>query len=93
MEYGKTTAYGKASDESTELTTEHRVELTGLKFRTEYHFRVKSADDVGNEAVSADYAFTTSTPTWFYAAVTGGALIILGIVLSVVVRIVRRLLG
>ena len=93
VEYGKTTAYGKTSDLSTVLTTEHRVELTGLKFRTEYHFRVKSADDVGNEAVSADNTFTTSTPVWFYAVVGVGALVILAIVLAVVVWIVRRLLG
>jgi len=69
------------------------VELTGLKFRTEYHFRVKSTDDVGNEAVSGDETFTTPVPIWLYAVVGVGALIILGIVLSVVVWIVRRLLG
>jgi len=92
VEYGETEDYGEASDKSTELTTEHRVEITGLKFRTEYHFRVKSADDVGNEAVSGDETFTTPVPIWLYAVVGVGALIILAIVLAVVVWIVRRFL-
>jgi hypothetical protein len=38
------------------------VSLAGLTASTLYHYRVKSTDAAGNQAVSGDYAFTTSAP-------------------------------
>lgn len=64
VEFGKTTAYGASSAESTS-TTDHSVKLTGLSPGTTYHYRVQSLDDsdlVGYErdqAYSSDYTFTT----------------------------------
>jgi len=37
----------------------HSYELTGLTANTTYHYRVRSIDACGNEAVSGDYTFTT----------------------------------
>ena len=77
VEYGETTEYGLVSEESITLTTEHSVTITGLDSGTGYHFRVKSTDAAGNEAVSDDYTFTTT-------AVAIGWLRILLIVIGVV---------
>ena len=41
------------------LVTSHNVTLTGLIANTKYHYRVKSNDASGNEAISKDYTFTT----------------------------------
>ncbi len=80
VEYGTTTSYGElmpttpatdpsykdpATGEYTSIgVTTHQVDITGLDASTTYHFRVKSKDKAGNEAVSADGTFkTTAVPT------------------------------
>ena len=93
VEYGTDTEYGLMSEEDATLTTEHSVTLTDLSSKTEYHFRVKSTDDVGNEGVSEDDIFTTPLPVWVYVVAILGGLIALALVLSVAVWILRRLLG
>ena len=60
VEYGPTTAYGKATPLDASLMTSHSVGLSGLTASTLYHYRVKSKDAAGNLAVSADFTFTTS---------------------------------
>ncbi len=62
VEYGTTSSYGSSSVLDSSLATSHTVNLTGLTAGTTYHYKVKSADAVGNEAVSPDYAFATLQP-------------------------------
>ena len=59
IEYGLTPSYGKLSQLDTTLTTNHCVTLSSLVDNTIYHFRVRSRDIAGNEAMSGDYTFTT----------------------------------
>jgi hypothetical protein len=40
-------------------TTDHEVQLIGLEPYTEYHFKVKSTDNVGVEGESRDFTFRT----------------------------------
>jgi len=63
VEYGQTITYGS---EKTHLAylTDHSLTLTGLTEGTLYHYRVKSTDASTNEAVSADYTFTTSQESY-----------------------------
>jgi peptidoglycan/xylan/chitin deacetylase (PgdA/CDA1 family) len=58
-EYGLTSSYGSASPADANLVTSHSVVLSGLTSGTTYHFRIKSKDAAGNEAVSQDIGFTT----------------------------------
>lgn len=58
VDYGLTNAYGDTVSNSS-LVLSHGLDLTGLTASTTYHFRVQSADQYGNNAVSADYTFTT----------------------------------
>ncbi len=51
VEYGRTTALGKETSQSAEVT-KHEVELSGLAPDTTYRFRVTSADSAGNSATS-----------------------------------------
>jgi phosphodiesterase/alkaline phosphatase D-like protein len=70
VEYGTTTTYGiskpdppsddPSSGQSVGVIT-HPVVLTGLQANTTYHYRVKSKDAAGNEAVSDDQTFTTTS--------------------------------
>ncbi|MCL6519568.1 MAG: fibronectin type III domain-containing protein [Armatimonadetes bacterium] len=60
VEYGTTTSYGTTISNETVLSTSHNITLTGLQPSTTYHYRVQSKDSAGNNAVSADYTFTTS---------------------------------
>jgi hypothetical protein len=62
VEYGRTAAYGHATKATPELTQTHRVALSGLSPNTLYHFRVKSTDVNGNEAVSEGHTFVTAPP-------------------------------
>ena len=62
VEYGTTTDYGATTTVEESLVTSHMVTLSGLKASATYHFRVKSKDGAGNEAVSGDYTLTTHTP-------------------------------
>ncbi|MRR11570.1 hypothetical protein EG835_03650, partial [bacterium] len=47
---------------SAELTLSHRITMTGLTPGTTYHYRVRSADALGNASVSEDRTFTTPWP-------------------------------
>jgi phosphodiesterase/alkaline phosphatase D-like protein len=68
VEYGEDTTYGSlepaqpdtdpSTGQSVGVVT-HSVVITGLQPTTTYHYRVKSKDAAGNEAVSADKTFTT----------------------------------
>lgn len=58
VEYGVTTDYGQAVEES-KLSTEHTVRLGGLSAGKTYYFRVTSLDECGNEAVAQEGKFTT----------------------------------
>jgi len=60
VEYGTTSSYDSTTTLDEALVTSHSVSLTGLEGDTAYHFRVKSQDEAGNEAVSTDETFTTS---------------------------------
>ncbi len=77
VEYGKTTDYGLTTTLDKELATSHSITLTELKPETTYHFRIKSVDEAGNEALSDDYTFTTKTTkellsSFMYSAMTIG---------------------
>ncbi|MDF1496876.1 MAG: carboxypeptidase regulatory-like domain-containing protein [Patescibacteria group bacterium] len=58
VNYGLTNSYGETVSNGS-LVISHGIDLTGLSPSTTYHFRVQSADQYGNNAVSADYTFTT----------------------------------
>lgn len=65
VEYGESGRYGKSAAGEDD-TIKHSVVIAGLTEGTQYHYRVKSADASGNEAVSDDATFTTQkgqTPT------------------------------
>jgi hypothetical protein len=56
--HGASTSYGaKVGNDS--LVASHSVNLTGLIPATTYHYKVKSADQVGNEMISGDFTFST----------------------------------
>ncbi|MEM1082939.1 MAG: chitobiase/beta-hexosaminidase C-terminal domain-containing protein [Verrucomicrobiota bacterium] len=59
VDFGTTTAYGTTAGDPT-LVASHSVVLQGLQPSTTYHFRVRSEDASGNEAVSGDFTFTTA---------------------------------
>jgi thiol-disulfide isomerase/thioredoxin len=50
VDYGKTKEYGLSAISSEGLTTNHKVQITGLEPNTTYYFAVKSANECGNEA-------------------------------------------
>jgi phosphodiesterase/alkaline phosphatase D-like protein len=69
VEYGTSTTYGSLqpatlTDDPTTGTSlgvvTHSIVLSGLQPNTPYHYRVKSKDKAGNEAVSEDRTFTTT---------------------------------
>ncbi|MEI8012034.1 MAG: dockerin type I domain-containing protein [Candidatus Omnitrophota bacterium] len=57
VEYGAETAYGKFSVASLILGVNHTAVISGLD-NAAYHFRARSKDAAGNEAVSPDIAIT-----------------------------------
>ncbi len=59
VEYGTTSAYGATTTLDTALVATHSQTLLDLVAGTTYHYRVKSADAVGNVAVSGDFTFAT----------------------------------
>ncbi|MEM2947066.1 MAG: fibronectin type III domain-containing protein [Candidatus Bathyarchaeia archaeon] len=59
VDYGLTNSYELGTVAGISFTTIHSVDLTGLSPDTVYHFRVRSADFWGNEAVSSDQTFRT----------------------------------
>ncbi len=71
VQYGSSTTYGSVepaqpADDPTIVgstsggVVTHSVVITGLPPNTPYHYRVKSKDKAGNEAVSEDRTFTTT---------------------------------
>src|SRR5206468_2367825 len=64
VEYGTSTAYGSLTPLNSSMVTSHSEALSGLLAGTLYHYRVKSKDASGNQAVSADFTvLTLDTPT------------------------------
>ncbi len=61
VEYGPTSSYGATISINDIYTTNHRIEVGGLDAETLYHARVRSADQAGNETVSSDFTFETTT--------------------------------
>lgn len=60
VEYGKNASYGSASPLNQAPAISHSITLSSLEPNTTYHFRVKSKDKAGNQAVSEDDTFITS---------------------------------
>ena len=60
VEYGPTTSYGSTTTLDEDLVTSHSVSLSELQPDTTYHFRVKSKDQAGNDAISDDSSFNTA---------------------------------
>ena len=58
VEYGIDTTYGSTAS-SSGMSTDHSVTLTGLTANTEYHFKITSKDEAGNQASSEDNMFAT----------------------------------
>lgn len=61
VSYGPSNSYGIDSTDAS-LVTSHSIALSGLSPSTQYHFKVTSADAVGNAASSSDQLFTTGNP-------------------------------
>ena len=59
VEYGLSGAYGASVIDAT-LLTSHDVVLTGLQENTLYHYRIVSADGVGNVSASTDRTIITT---------------------------------
>ncbi|MBP9773150.1 MAG: fibronectin type III domain-containing protein [Candidatus Peribacteraceae bacterium] len=59
IDYGTTIAYGNSTTLNPALLTAHSVGLSTLTAGTTYHYRVRSKDAAGNEAVSGNNTFTT----------------------------------
>lgn len=59
VEYGLLTSYGSKTLMDAAQLKVHGAAIANLQPKTAYHFRVRSVDGCGNEAVSADQAFTT----------------------------------
>jgi hypothetical protein len=59
VEFGTTTSYGGSTPVDPAQVTAHTVNLSGLAASTPYHYRVKSSDASGAQAVSGDFTFTT----------------------------------
>jgi len=62
VEYGLTATYGQSTTLDLTLVTSHSVGLSGLTASTLYHYRIRSKDAAGNEALGADATFTTPLP-------------------------------
>lgn len=62
VDFGLTDVYDKTLGEGTYVST-HSVTLLGMGSDTMYHFRIRSKDEAGNEAVSTDTTLTTASGT------------------------------
>jgi PKD repeat protein len=62
VEYGENVDYGTTATSEEGLISNHSISLSNLMPDTTYHYRVRSKDKAGNEALSADYTFTTPAP-------------------------------
>ncbi len=61
VDYGLTAAYGSQTTLDSSPTTGHSAIISGLASSTAYHYRVRSSDAAGNEAISGDNILTTVT--------------------------------
>jgi peptidoglycan hydrolase-like protein with peptidoglycan-binding domain/phosphodiesterase/alkaline phosphatase D-like protein len=59
IEYGTTAGYGDSTPLDTNLALTHVVTLSNLTPNTEYHYRIISSDEVGNETITSDETFMT----------------------------------
>lgn len=60
VDYGETAVYGQyATDEA--LKTNHTIILPNLELDRDYHFRITSTDQAGNDASTNDATFRTTT--------------------------------
>ena len=59
VEYGLTTAYGLTTPVDPQPKLQHDMQLTGLGPDAAYHYRVRSRDAAGAQAVSAEAVFFT----------------------------------
>ena len=61
LEYGTNELYGISTYVSTDLTTQHRVQLGSLAANTTYHFRIVASRHnlESSRYLSKDYTFTT----------------------------------
>ena len=63
VNYGTTAAYGSASTIDNTRVTSHSITLTGLASNTTYNYQVVSSNSAGTQAISANFTFSTGTPT------------------------------
>jgi len=63
VEFGTTGDFGSLSTLATKLVTSHSTSLGGLLSDTPYHFRVRSKDASGNQAISEGRIFTSPDST------------------------------
>jgi chitinase len=63
VQFGTTAAYGSALSTAPALLMSHLAALSGLAPGTLYHYAVQSQTAFGALSVSADFTFTTSSPT------------------------------
>lgn len=61
IEYGTSVNYGSFSEIYGTFSTKHSITLSNLDPNTEYHYRIRTRDEAGNETVSFDETFTTGT--------------------------------
>ncbi len=59
IEYGTSAGYGESTPLDTNLALTHAVTLSNLTPNTEYHYRIISSDEVGNETITSDETFMT----------------------------------
>ena len=62
VDYGLTPSYGTSTTLDTNMVSTHSVSIGGLTSNTTYHYRVRSKDGCGREALSGDATFTTNAP-------------------------------
>ena len=60
VEYGLTKSYGNTTPVDVNLVTSHSATIENLTPNTLYHYRVKSTEIAGYQAVSSDQTFTTA---------------------------------
>jgi hypothetical protein len=70
VEFGTTTAYGRAVGPDPALVTSHAVDLTGLDPATTYHYRLRSVAADGRVGLSGDFVFTTASISTITCSIT-----------------------
>jgi len=70
IEYGFSDQYGQRASKDATLTKHHAITMYDLTGGKNYHFRIKSRDVSGNEAVSKDYVFNATVLQNLDAAAT-----------------------